>query len=67
MLTEHHQQLDLLAHALLAHETLDEADAYAAAGIPVRKDQNGGEGARPALGASTPDSSGLQMRSRDRP
>jgi len=46
-LTEHHEQLDLLAHALLARETLDEADAYAAAGIPVRKDQNGGEARLP--------------------
>jgi cell division protease FtsH len=67
MLTEHHEQLDLLAHALLARETLDEADAYAAAGIPVRKDQNRGEAGGPALGASTPDSGGLKMRSRDRP
>jgi cell division protease FtsH len=33
-LAEHRHQLDLLAKALLAHETLDEADAYAAAGIP---------------------------------
>jgi cell division protease FtsH len=36
MLMEHREQLDLLAAALLEHETLDEADAYAAAGIPMR-------------------------------
>ena len=33
-LGEHRAQLDHLAGTLLQHETLDEADAYAAAGIP---------------------------------
>ena len=33
-LREHREQLDNLATALLAHETLDEPDAYQAAGIP---------------------------------
>lgn len=33
-LTEHRGQLNALAQALLEHETLDEADAYAAAGLP---------------------------------
>ena len=33
-LREHREQLDSLAESLLEHETLDEADAYAAAGIP---------------------------------
>jgi cell division protease FtsH len=35
-LAEHRGQLDRLAQTLLEHETLDEADAYAAAGIPKR-------------------------------
>jgi cell division protease FtsH len=34
LLTEHRENLDALAAALLERETLDEADAYAAAGIP---------------------------------
>jgi cell division protease FtsH len=33
-LAEHRDQLDHLAQALLERETLDEADAYAVAGIP---------------------------------
>jgi cell division protease FtsH len=33
LLREHRPQLDSLAEALLEHETLDQADAYAAAGI----------------------------------
>ena len=33
LLTEKRPQLDGLAHALLEHETLDEDDAYAAAGV----------------------------------
>ncbi len=36
LLTEHRDQLDNLAHALLKAETLDAPDAYAAAGIPMR-------------------------------
>ena len=34
LLKENRRKLDSLADALLAHETLDQADAYAAAGIP---------------------------------
>ena len=34
LLAEHREQLDHLAQTLLDRETLDEADAYAAAGIP---------------------------------
>ena len=33
LLQEHRPQLDTLAQALLEHETLDEDDAYAAAGV----------------------------------
>ena len=36
LLTEHRDQLDSLANALLKAETLDAADAYGAAGIPMR-------------------------------
>ena len=40
-LSEHRDQLDNLANALLARETLDEPDAYQAAGIPqpIRRDE----------------------------
>jgi cell division protease FtsH len=34
LLQEHRGKLDALAKALLEHETLDEEDAYAAAGVP---------------------------------
>jgi cell division protease FtsH len=37
MLAEHREQLEALARALLEHETLDEPDAYAAAGVPHAK------------------------------
>jgi cell division protease FtsH len=33
LLTRNRDKLDSLAHALLEHETLDEDDAYAAAGV----------------------------------
>jgi len=36
LLSEHRDQLESLAHALLAAETLDASDAYAAAGIEMR-------------------------------
>jgi cell division protease FtsH len=36
LLTDHRSQLEDLTHALLAAETLDAEDAYAAAGVPMR-------------------------------
>jgi cell division protease FtsH len=36
LLNEHRDQLDSLTHALLAAETLDAPEAYAAAGVPMR-------------------------------
>src|SRR5262249_12206322 len=36
LLGEHREQLDRLTHALLAAETLDAPEAYAAAGVPMR-------------------------------
>ncbi|MEA2333233.1 MAG: cell division protease FtsH [Thermoleophilaceae bacterium] len=38
LLTEHRERLDALAEALLDRETLDELDAYAAAGIPRERE-----------------------------
>ena len=36
LLTEHREQLESLAHALLVAETLDAPGAYAAASVPMR-------------------------------
>jgi len=41
LLTEHREQLEGLATALLRAETLDAPDAYAAAGLPVRAVETG--------------------------
>jgi cell division protease FtsH len=43
LLAENRSKLDSLAEALLAHETLDQADAYAAAGIELRAPAATGE------------------------
>jgi cell division protease FtsH len=50
LLTEHRQNLDDLARGLLERETLDEVDAYAAAGLPRQGAQNG----QPAEGGNLP-------------
>jgi cell division protease FtsH len=39
LLREHRDQLEALADALVEHETLDEIEAYAAAGIPHDTDE----------------------------
>jgi cell division protease FtsH len=41
LLTDHRDQLESLAQALLKAETLDAIDAYAAAGVPAHVEQNG--------------------------
>jgi cell division protease FtsH len=41
LLRENRGKLDSLAQALLEHETLDEDDAYAAAGVPHAADRSG--------------------------
>jgi cell division protease FtsH len=53
-LTEHREQLDALARALLANETLDELDAYAAAGIPAARGYRAPGERRPGDRAQVP-------------
>ena len=47
-------KLDALAEALLEHETLDEEDAYAAAGVDRRPDEASGPLTVAARGSSPP-------------
>jgi cell division protease FtsH len=51
LLRTHRPNLDSLVHALLERETLDEADAYAAAGLP-RNPAPAEEAAAAAVGGS---------------
>jgi cell division protease FtsH len=60
MLVEHREQLENLAQALLKAETLDEADAYAAAGVPLRPDQQGVSGPD-KQGVPQPDKQGVAV------
>ncbi len=55
LLDEHRPRLDSLAQALLEHETLDQADAYAAAGIELRSAAPAGDYAAVASRGSSPD------------
>jgi cell division protease FtsH len=57
LLRERRAQLDNLVSALLEHETLDEADAYAAAGL-TRAHANGGTTPAPTIAASPDSESG---------
>ena len=54
LLDQHRDQLESLARALLAAETLDAVDAYAAAGVPMPAGEEQQDGARPGalVGAS---------------
>jgi cell division protease FtsH len=52
LIAENRSKLDALAEALLAHETLDQADAYAAAGIELRGPKPAGEYAAAARSTS---------------
>jgi cell division protease FtsH len=53
LLKENRDKLDALAEALLAHETLDQADAYAAAGIAEPR-QSDSEGLAAAAASGAP-------------
>ena len=71
-LEEHRPQLDSLAHALLERETLDEVDAYAAAGIPRRaraqeegRSDGAGDGSVDGPQAAPGDDNGAGQRESD--
>jgi cell division protease FtsH len=54
LLRRKRSNLDTLASALLAHETLDEADAYAAAGLTRASSENGDAATEPPTAALPP-------------
>jgi cell division protease FtsH len=54
LLTENRARLESLAAALLEHETLDEADAYAAAGVPHELSEDAAPLAAAAAAAAPP-------------
>jgi cell division protease FtsH len=51
VLSDHREQLESLAQALLKAETLDAAEAYAAAGVPMRAAELIPEPGAPTAGA----------------
>jgi len=53
-LIAHREQLDRLAHVLVEKETLDEDEAYAAAGVARTTEQGGAERRLHGADASTP-------------
>ncbi|HST25159.1 MAG TPA: cell division protein FtsH, partial [Gaiellaceae bacterium] len=54
LLTANRGKLDSLAEALLEHETLDEDDAYAAAGVERKPDETSGQYSAAARAAAPP-------------
>jgi cell division protease FtsH len=63
-LIAHREQLDRLAHALFTHETLDEEEAYAAAGVPRESTPNALADmaeAYPEAGSEAPPPTGLPV------
>jgi len=59
LLEENRGKLDALAQALLEHETLDEDDAYAAAGLPAPHAEDILDGARRSLPTPVAEGSGV--------
>jgi cell division protease FtsH len=52
LLADHRRQLDAIVEQLLIHETLDEAEVYAAAGIPRSSTDRRGDIVAPAVAAN---------------